>query len=115
VASAVREGVRYAVTQQTGANGQDAAIKDVVKANSMGFINDTLIGAGKADITIQYYQPDQTAVSGVGSNDKGNIIVVTARVSRSWMVPIYLSSTLSDFYASSSDVMEPPAGALPTR
>src|ERR1700675_5071905 len=43
--NAVREGVRYAITQQTGGSGQDAAISSVVKNNSMGFVNATDITA----------------------------------------------------------------------
>jgi Flp pilus assembly protein TadG len=116
IQSAVREGVRFAITQQTGGSGQDAAIKNIVKTNSMGFINDTAISNNTASITIQYYDPGLTAVSGTGSNAGGNIIVVTGGVKRSWMVPIYLSSALLSFQASSADVMEaPPGGVIPSR
>ena len=113
VANAVREGVRFAITQQTGAGGQDSAIKDVVKKYSMGFINDSAISAGTANITIQYYDPSLTAVSGTNSNASGNICVVTASVKRFWIAPIYLDSNLDTFNASSSDVMEAPAGGTP--
>ena len=34
--NAVREGIRFAITEQTGSSGQDAAIKAVVQANGMG-------------------------------------------------------------------------------
>ena len=61
---AVREGVRYAVTQQTGAGGQDAAIKAVVQTNAMGFLN----GArGLAYISITYHDAKTGAVA-VGVN-----------------------------------------------
>src|SRR5438105_7487728 len=55
VENAVREGARFAITQQTGSGGQDASIKRIVKANSMGFLNDSSLGSGDASITIQYY------------------------------------------------------------
>jgi len=116
VQSAVREGVRFAITQQTGVGGQDAAIKPVVKNNSMGFINDTAISNNTAAINLQYYDQNLNPVSGAGSNAGGNIFVLTASVKRSWMVPIYLSSALLTFQASSADMMEaPPGGNVPTR
>ena|SRR5438105_390300 len=116
VQSAVREGVRFAITQQTGAGGQDAAIKSVVKNNSMGFINDTAINNNVASITIQYYDKNLNPVSGTGSNAQDNVLVLTASVKRSWMVPIYLDSALLTFSAASADVMEaPPGGVTPVR
>src|SRR5580698_11578084 len=42
---AVREGVRFAITQQTGAGGQDAAIKAQAESYSMGFLNDAALTA----------------------------------------------------------------------
>jgi Flp pilus assembly protein TadG len=117
--NAVREGIRYAITQQTGGSGQDAAIKTIVKQNSMGFLNDTLLNATPpgATISIQYYSnSSQTAVSGVGSNAAGNICVITATIQEAWMAPLWRSSGLLTFSASSSDVMEaPPGGVLPGR
>jgi len=113
VENAVREGVRFGITQQTGAGGQDAAIKNIVKSNSIGFINDSSISAGNASVTLQYYDPTLSAVSGTGSNAQGNILVVTATVKRYWMVPIYLDANLDIYTASSSDVMEAPASGTP--
>jgi hypothetical protein len=117
--NAVREGVRYAVTQQTGGGGQDAAIMSVVERNSMGFVNSNNLTASPptATITIQYYNPTTlVAVSGTGSNAQGNICVVTATLQHTWMAPIWRDSGLMTFSASSSDVMEaPPNGVLPTR
>ena len=117
--NAVREGVRYAITQQTGAGGQDAAIISVVKQNSMGFLNDTVLNSTppQATITIQYYNPSTLAsVSGVGSNAGGNIIVVTATIQHAWMAPLWRSTGLLTYTASSSDVMEaPPNGVIPNR
>jgi Flp pilus assembly protein TadG len=117
--NAVREGVRFAITQQTGANGQDAAIKAIVENNSMGFLNDTDLNSSPAaaTITITYYDPTTlTAVTGVGSNDQGNICVVTATIQHAWMAPVWRSTGLLTFSASSSDMMEAgPSGVIPSR
>jgi len=115
--NAVREGVRYAITQQTGGGGQDAAIKSVVQANAMGFLNTADITAGNAAITIEYHDKGTLGlVTGKGSNGQGNICVVTASVTRAWMAPLWRSTGLLTFSASSSDVMEaPPGGVLPIR
>jgi Flp pilus assembly protein TadG len=116
--NAVREGVRYAITQQTGGGGQDASIKGVVQQNAMGFLNDADISAGNASITITYYDKSTLVALGnvVGSNATGNICVVNASVTRAWMAPLWRSTGLLTFTASSSDVMEAPAGGnLPSR
>jgi Flp pilus assembly protein TadG len=116
--NAVREGVRYAITQQTGGSGQDAAIKAVVENNSMGFFNegDLTSSPPKSTFTITYYDQSLAAVNGVGSNKAGNICVVTATIQRGWMAPLWRDTGLLSFSASSSDVMEsPPGGVLPTR
>lgn len=117
IREAVREGVRFAITQQTGANGQDAAIKAVVESYSQGFISDSAISAGTATFTITYYSGTTlTAVTGTGSNGEGNICVITASVQHSWMAPVWRSAGILTFNASSSDVMEaPPLGVLPSR
>lgn len=114
----VREGVRFAITQQTGANGQDAAIKAVVESYSMGFITDAGITAGTNTFSITYYNGTTlaNAGTGVGSNAQGNICVITASVQHSWMAPVWRSTGVLTFNASSSDVMEaPPLGVLPSR
>jgi hypothetical protein len=117
--NAVREGVRYAITQQTGAGGQDTAIKTVVENNSMGFLNDSDLTSTppKSTFTITYYDKSTLlAVAGAGSNGEGNICVVTATIQRGWMAPLWRDSGLLSFSASSSDVMEaPPGGVLPAR
>jgi Flp pilus assembly protein TadG len=118
--NAVREGVRFVITQQTGPSGQDAAVKAVVETNSMGFLNDTLLNASPAGatITVNYYDPSNlsTAVTGTGSNAQGNIVVVTATIQHAWMAPLWRGTGLITFSASSSDVMEgAPGGVLPTR
>jgi Flp pilus assembly protein TadG len=117
--NAVREGVRFAITEQTGPGGQDAAIISTVENNSIGFLNNNALTSNPptATITIQYYNPISLAsASGVGSNAQGNICVVTATIQHTWMVPIWQSSSPLTFTASSSDVMEaPPNGVLPGR
>src|ERR1700723_377190 len=68
---AVREGCRFAITQQTGTGGQDAAIKAVVETYSMGFLTNADITSGVSSFSITYYNPNSslsTAVTGVGSN-----------------------------------------------
>jgi hypothetical protein len=114
---AVREGVRFAITQQTGAGGQDAAIKKVVEGFTLGFLTDADITAGKSTFTIKYYDGTSLAlVTGTGSNGEGNIVVVSAAVQHSWMAPVWRGTGILTFNASSSDVMEaPPLGVLPSR
>ncbi len=117
--NAVREGVRFAITQQTGSGGQDAAIRSVVEQNSMGFVNESDITGSSptTTFTITYYDKSTlTAVSGSGSNNQGNICVVSVTIQRKWMAPLWRSTGLLSFSASSSDVMEaPPGGVLPGR
>ena len=109
--NAVREGVRFAITQQTGAGGQDAAIKSVVQNNAMGFLSN----ASYISIT---YLNGQTlaAATGVGSNGQGNICTVSVtNYPWSWIAPIWRGGSMT-FNAASSDVMEaPPNGVLPGR
>jgi Flp pilus assembly protein TadG len=118
----VREGVRFAITQQTGGSGQDAAIKAVVETYSMGFLTDADITAGRSTFSITYYDgmststPLAAAGTGTGSNAEGNICVVFASIQHSWMAPVWRSAGILSFSASSSDVMEaPPLGVLPSR
>jgi Flp pilus assembly protein TadG len=117
IREAVREGVRFAITQQTGPSGQDAAILAEVESYSQGFISASSIAAGTATFTITYYNGTTLAVvTGTGSNGQGNICVVTAAVQHSWMAPVWQSTGILTFSASSSDVMEaPPLGVLPSR
>ena len=118
IRESVREGVRFAITQQTGAGGQDAAIKAVVESYSLGFISDAGIASGANTFSITYYNGSTlaNAGTGVGSNGQGNICVVSASVQHSWMAPVWRSTGILTFSASSSDVMEaPPLGVLPSR
>ncbi len=109
--NAVREGVRFAITQQSGSGGQDAAVKAVVQANSMGFLS----GASAVSVT-DYDKTTLLPVTGVGSNTQGNICVV-AVTAYPWtaLAPIWRPTSYS-FNAASSDVFEaPPNGILPGR
>jgi Flp pilus assembly protein TadG len=111
---AVREGVRFAVTQQTGATGQDNAIKAIVQTNAMGFLNGS---AGLAYISVTYYDAKTGLVSvGANSNTGGNICVVSITAFPwAYFAPVWRSAALS-FTATSSDAMEaPPNGVLPSR
>ncbi len=116
---AVREGCRFAITQQTGTGGQDAAIKAVVETYSMGFLTNADITSGVSSFSITYYNPTSSlsaAVTGVGSNAQGNICVVSATIRRKFMAPIWQASGLIPFSATSSDMMEaPPNGVLSSR
>jgi Flp pilus assembly protein TadG len=90
--AAVREGCRYGITFQTTYNGtsyasQTAAIRAVVQANSMGFLN-----AGNANlINVKYY--DQVTFADVtgtaGANADGNIIQVSlSGYPHTWINPV---------------------------
>ena len=104
---AVREGLRFAITQQTGGSGQDAAIKAVVESNSLGFLKDADITALKSTFTITYYDASTlNVVSGVGSNAQGNICVIAASVQHSWMAPVWRSTGILNFAASASVTFE---------
>jgi Flp pilus assembly protein TadG len=128
---AVREGVRYAITGQTGAGGnacQDGSIKYVVQQNSMGMLNGS---AGLSKIQINYYSPatltDVTAQP--NANSAGNVVRVTvAGVPWLWMLAGIWENVDAmqggqgttygglTFGAASSDIMEtPPTGIPPCR
>lgn len=89
--SAVREGCRYGITFQTTYNGttydtQTDAIKAVVEANSMGFLNATNANL----INVQYYNSATFAqMTGVGANADGNILQVSVSgYNHAWIAPI---------------------------
>jgi len=118
--NATREGVRFAVTQQTGPGGQDKAITDVIMNNAFGFIaqNDLHGQNPVTTLTINYYTQANasTIVSGVGSNAAGNICVITVTINHAWMAPLWRATGVVPLSASSSDVMEAaPGGVLPGR
>ena len=109
--NAVREGIRFAITQQTGAGGQDAAIKAVVQSKALGFLSD----ASTISVT-DYDKTTLLAVTGGGTNAQGNICVVTI-TAFPWvaLAPLWRNAGYS-FSASSADVFEaPPNGILPLR
>ena len=104
---ATREGVRYAVTYQTmDGMGHDASIKEMVRANGMGFLNDE---EDLETITIRYYDP--ITLEEVGGNDPGNLIEVSVEnYTWGWLGPLMRSATPIQMTARSSDRME----GLPT-
>ncbi len=123
--SAVRAGVRYAITSQTGISsgsplGQDASIRAVVKSQSMGLLNHLLPLGDNMDqhIDIAFYdQITLQPVTGSGSNRAGNIVQVEITgLSHLWMVPLVRGSSMFRIVASSSDAMEAsPIGGPPPR
>jgi Flp pilus assembly protein TadG len=112
VQAAVREGVRYAVTGQTTGAHQDDSIKNVVAANSLGFINSS---NQDSLVSITYYDPSTLSlVSGTGSNSPGNIVQVQVTgLSWAWMVPYGRSATPLQISATSVDIVEPNATGVP--
>jgi Flp pilus assembly protein TadG len=113
VQSAVREGVRYAVTGQTVSGlGQDESIRTVVENNSLGFLNSS---NGDSMISITYYNPNTLlVVNGVGSNASGNIVQVQVTgLSWIWMVPYGRSAAPLQISATSTDIVEPNNTGIP--
>lgn len=126
---AVREGVRYAITGQTGAGGaacQDASVKYIVQQNAMGQLNGS---AGLAKIQLKFYDENLGDVTAAAnSNQAGHIVRVSVSgVPWLWMLSYlwenadvrntsgvhYQSLTMS---AASSDILEsPPGGVAPCR
>src|SRR5438445_8232713 len=73
---AARQGCRYAITGNTYGGGvnQDASIRQVVRANSMGFLSDP-VKVPDANIAINYYTLDPATNTWVAtaSNRNGNM------------------------------------------
>jgi len=96
--NAVREGTRYAITQQTMGTGvgqgQIPSIKAEVSRWAMGFVNvssTATTGPQIPWIEVQFFDPasPSTAVTGNGSNSPGNIVEVSIRnYPYKWMAPI---------------------------
>ncbi|MGH9718670.1 MAG: TadE/TadG family type IV pilus assembly protein [Bryobacteraceae bacterium] len=120
---AVREGVRFAITNRTiaGCGGVTACTKQIVQQNAMGF----LPGAtGLAKIDVKFYQPGEdadgnltlTEVTGAGANSSKNVVEVTiSNFQWSWMAPLQAGFAMTgratnvlSISARSSDRMEPP-------
>lgn len=110
---AARQGVRYAITGQTsGANQQNASIRQVVKANSLGFLN---ASTPDSQITITYYSlvtdPKNAnvntwqQVTGAGANSNGNLVKVSVLgFSWAWMVPYLWGESTLSMNAASTDI-----------
>ncbi len=123
---AVRSGVRYAVTNQTGtkkdpvtganiALGQVDSIKQVVKKQAMGFLSDADLNA---KVFVRFYLVTGGApqlVTGAGSNMAGNLVVVSIEnFSLSPMVPLLRSGTPVPITVRAGDLLEgQPAGGPP--
>lgn len=104
---AVREGVRYAVTSPTGANGQIAAIKQKVQDQSMGFLSNSDL---TNYVSVDFYavgSTPPTKVTGTGSNRAGNLVVVSVN---GWqyipIAPVLHSSAAVPITVSSGDLIE---------
>jgi hypothetical protein len=108
--SAVREGVRYAVTGQTMSGmGQDASIKTVVQHAAVGFLPGA---SGSNQIAINYYLPSTMAAT--NSNAGGNIVQVSIQgFALSPLGPILHSGSPVAISAVASDIVEPPASGVP--
>jgi len=114
--SAVREGVRYAVTSQVREGmGHVDSIKSVVQANAAGILAGQ---AGRDAIHVHFYSPDTFVdISDVsGANAGGNLIEVSVE-GFPWapMGPVLRNGKALSFTARSMDRMEasPPAGPPP--
>jgi Flp pilus assembly protein TadG len=82
---ACREGVRYAITGNTGAGGnacQTASVKYIVQQDSMGFLSGA---TGLSHITVSYLNP--ITLTSTASNAQGNIVQVSVTgISWLWML-----------------------------
>ena len=92
--SAAREGCRFGITYQTKYNGttystQTDAIKAVVQANAMSFLNGA---SGLSKIQVKYYKSVSpfTEVTGqANANGDGNIVEVSIQgYTHNWMAPV---------------------------
>jgi Flp pilus assembly protein TadG len=111
--NAVRAGVRYAVTSQTGTNaqgqpiGQVASIQQVVQGQSMGFISDP------TTVSVNFYTPGGGAptscpVATTGCNAGGQLVVVSVpNYSVNAFFPLLRSSTPVSFTVTAGDLIEP--------
>jgi Flp pilus assembly protein TadG len=108
--SAVRQGVRYAITGQTMTGmGQDNSIKTVVQNAAVGF----LPGAtGASQIAINYYTP--TTFTATSSNAAGNIVTISIQgFALSPLGPILHSGSAIAITATASDIMQATASGIP--
>ena len=109
--SAVREGVRYAVTYDTMSGMcQDASIKQTVKNSAAGFLTAV---AHDSKIKVRYYAPTNltTELTGVGSNAPGNVVEIAIEgYSWSFMAPLWRASSPFVINVYAADRMEGLAG-----
>ena len=112
--SAVREGVRYAVTYQVNGGCQDAAIQQVVKNYAAGLLSST---TNAAKIHTRYYRPNDltTEVTGAGSNAPGNVVQVSVEGYQwPWIAPLLRPGGSISVTVFAADRMESlPGGAAP--
>jgi Flp pilus assembly protein TadG len=130
---AVREGCRYAVTNQTqslkDANGKAYGVVDsikwVVQQKAMGFLGSKSTDPGYSLIQVRYYNPNTSLTTalaiptscatntGQPPNWSGNLVEVSVEnYLATSFAPLLRSSTPLNFTARSSDRMEgnPPSG-----
>ncbi len=114
---AVREGLRYAITYQTMSGmGHDASIRQVVKNNSLGFLNSVTGSEDPCKICIRYYNP--TTLSFTTANSPGNIVeVAVENHTWNWIAPLMRSATPLQITVRASDRTESlaPGTTIPTR
>jgi len=113
--SAVREGVRYAVTYRV-MDGlcQDASIKKVVQNNTLGMLSSA---SDLEKIHVRYYNPANLSVevTGAGSNFPGNVVEVSVEgYQRGWILPLLHQGLPINMNVYAADRMESLAsGAQP--
>ncbi len=106
---AVREGVRFGVTGYTSGPSvcQDDAIKAVVKANAIGFLNST---SAASTIHVHYMSPVDGSVV---DNSPGNILQVSVEGYKYGPLAPFQRTGSPMIWARAYDVIEPYPGALP--
>ena len=110
---AVRAGVRYAMTSQTGTDskgkqlGQVASIQQTVQNEAMGFLS------SPSQVTVQFFTPGTNPpvacpAATAGCNGGGNLVVVSVQnYTVAPFAPILRSSTPVSFTVSAGDLIEP--------
>jgi len=109
VQSAVRDGVRYGITDPV-MSGLNASIQAQVVSEAMGFVK-------TSQVSVTYMNPvTMSQVTDSTGPTPGNILTVSVTgLSWAWMVPYARSSTPLQISVSSADLMEPTAnGTVPT-
>ena len=123
---AVREGCRYAVTNQTqplkDVNGKSYGVIDsvkwVVQNKAMGFLGSTTTDPGWSTIQVRYYDPTSSLTTALplpancasntaAPNWSGNLVEVSVEnYQANVLAPVMKSSAALNFVARSSDRME---------